>query len=334
MSDGIASLLSTASDTARLRLQAGNGEKQVDDEIFQQFEALFLQQMLKSMRTASLSQGMFQSEQSEFYRDMYDQQIAADLAKKEVLGIANILNRQLGGNHSENAKNNDDSIQQSTIDDVIASAATMTSESVDDDSPKQVTLNLDEFVENLSHKIQEDSQVVNTIHSANDVAQIRPLAFKPETPNEFVDIAYQYAQAPAERLGVDAKVLVAIAALETGWGSHVPKDTGGSSNNYFGIKADSRWEGDHVGSKTLEFEDGAFNELKQSFRAYDSLKESFEDYAEFLLGNERYSYALEFAGDAKRFLSEIQNAGYATDPNYANKILNVLDNAAFSKLRQ
>ena len=72
--------------------------------------------------------------------------------------------------------------------------------------------------------------------------------------------------------------------------------------------------------------------MKQSFRAYESLKDSFNDYAEFLLGNDRYSHALEFASDTKRFLNEIQNAGYATDPNYANKIMNVLNNKAFSLL--
>ena len=334
MSDGIASLLSTASDTARLRLQAGNGEQEVNDEIFQQFEALFLQQMLKSMRTASLSEGMFQSEQSEFYRDMYDQQIATDLAKKEVLGIANILNRQLGGNNIEQADVSESESQMISADKIVSTGVNSVDSKIHHkpDEHKQSSLNA--FVEKLSTDLQINSQTDSNDNSINETKAVRPLAFKPETPNEFVELAYEYAKAPAERLGVNAEVLVAIAALETGWGNHVPNDESGSSNNYFGIKADSRWQGGHVGSQTLEFEGGAFNELKQSFRAYDSLKESFEDYAEFLLGNERYSYALEFAGDAKRFLSEIQNAGYATDPNYANKILNVLDNAAFSKLRQ
>ena len=63
MSQGIASILSTASDTAQLRLQAG-ADGEVDSEVIQQFEALFLQQMLKSMRTASLAEGLFQSDQS------------------------------------------------------------------------------------------------------------------------------------------------------------------------------------------------------------------------------------------------------------------------------
>jgi flagellar protein FlgJ len=334
MSEGIASLLSTASDTARLRLQAGSGEQQVNDEIFQQFEALFLQQMLKSMRTASLSQGMFQSEQSEFYRDMYDQQIATDLAKKEVLGIANILNRQLGDNYSVQNSSDEQDIHATPFNKAISNGVNLIESRVGVESVEQVQHGLDDYVQKLSTYLQSDSKVGADVQSAHEVKAARPLAFKPETPDEFVELAYEYAKAPAERLGVNAEVLVAIAALETGWGSHLPKDHSGSSNNYFGIKADSRWQGEQVGSQTLEFEGSAFNELKQSFRAYESLQESFTDFAEFLLGNDRYSYALEFANDTKQFLNEIQSAGYATDPKYAEKILNVLSNKAFSQLHK
>ena len=121
----IASILSTSSDTSRLRLLAGKGDETVNQEVLQQFEALFLQQMLKSMRTASLSDGMFQSEQTEFYRDMYDQQIAADLAQKEVLGISQIINRQLGGDtpHQEPSEkilnNTGEVIKNSSVNDSV-----------------------------------------------------------------------------------------------------------------------------------------------------------------------------------------------------------------------
>jgi len=322
MSQGIASILSTASDTANLRLQAGSGGE-VDSEIIQQFEALFLQQMLKSMRTASLAEGLFQSDQSEFYRDMYDQQIATDLAKKELLGIANIINRQLGTG-ATHASHDGETINHAKG--MPIDHGDIASININKADVSKIDLsNLTGFVDKLTSSVNE--QVVN---QKQDIDKVRPLAFKPETPNEFFEVAYRYAQAPAEKLGVDPKVLVAIAALETGWGDHVPHDNSGSSNNYFGIKADSRWQGEQVGSQTLEFEQGTFKELTQSFRVYDSLKESFNDYADFLMSNDRYSYALEFAHDTKRFLQEIQNAGYATDPQYANKILNVLSNKVFA----
>ena len=327
MSQGIASILSTASDTARLRLQAG-ADGEVDSEVIQQFEALFLQQMLKSMRTASLAEGLFQSDQSEFYRDMYDQQIATDLANKELLGIAQIINRQLGrapaAEINPEAQQSSESLQGIELDRNDLTPINVTKQTATTNADLS---RLDSFIDNLSKSIHQSS-----IDQSASSENIRPLAFKPESPNEFVEVAYRYAQEPAKKLGVDPQVLVAIAALETGWGNHVPKDNSGSSNNYFGIKADGRWHGEQVGSQTLEFEQGTFKEMKQSFRAYESVKDSFNDYAEFLLGNDRYSYALEFANDTKRFLNEIQNAGYATDPNYANKIMNVLNNKAFSLL--
>ena len=251
---------------------------------------------------------------------MYDQQIAADLADQELLGISKIINQQLSGSASAHVSN-DKNIQ------AIPSGIKVPEKLLEAQLESPAVQRFEKYVENLSESLGE----VSTKIYVSETQSIRPLAFKPESPNEFVELAYEYAQAPAKKLGVDADVLVAIAALETGWGSHLPTDESGSSNNYFGIKADSRWQGEQVGSQTLEFESGTFNELKQSFRAYDSLQESFNDFAEFLLGNDRYSYAIEFSHDAKRFLSEIQNAGYATDPNYANKILNVLNNKAFSE---
>ena len=98
MSQGISSILSSSTDTAQLRLLASRGDSSANSEVLQQFEALFLQNMLKSMRSASLGSSLFQSDQLEFYRDMYDQQIATDLANKEMLGISTLLNRQLGLN--------------------------------------------------------------------------------------------------------------------------------------------------------------------------------------------------------------------------------------------
>lgn len=320
----IASILSTSSDTSRLRLLAGNGDENVNDEVLQQFEALFLQQMLKSMRTASLSDGMFQSEQTEFYRDMYDQQIAADLAQKEVLGISQLINRQLGGREQIETPNESADITSINIADIKRIPHVDVKAGSDD---KQL-----QGVESLVQRfISEIHDVENKRVEELDV--VRPLAFKPETPDQFVDYAYEFSHKPAKELGVDAEVIIAIAALETGWGKHLPTDNGGSSNNYFGIKADDRWSGNYVTSQTLEFEENTFNELKQSFRAYDNLKESFNDFADFILGNERYAQALEFAHDTKRFLHEIQNAGYATDPKYADKILNVLNNKAFEQIR-
>ena len=320
MSQGIASILSAPTNTAQLRLLAANGNAQVNDQVLQQFEALFLQNMLKSMRTASLGEGLFQSDQTEFYRDMYDQQIASDLAAKGTLGISDLINRQLGLK------------SQVSEGETTTSAATNIQAIVPVENAK---FNQTRVAENLSDRLAD--YVLGVPYSeeikANDFANIVPRAktFEPVSPIDFVQYAKSQSSEAADKLGVSSDVIVAIAALETGWGKHVPSDSSGSSNNYFGIKADQRWHGEQVESQTLEFEQGVFNKLAQSFRAYGTLAESINDFANFLLGNERYATALEFAGDAKRFLQEIQQAGYATDPQYAEKVLNVLNSTAFSK---
>ena len=300
MSQAIASILSTSSDTAQMRLLANNGDAAANEEILQQFEALFLQQMLKSMRTASLGDGLFQSEQTEFYRDMYDQHVATDLAKRGIVGIGDLIGEQLGVARTE---------EHSTEEELLNSLQASLSGS-------------------LPNNIFANSAPLHLDGSTS--SQTRALAFRPGNPQEFVEYAQQYTESAAKRLGVSADVIIAIAALETGWGQHVPEDGSGSSNNYFGIKADQSWQGEQVHKETLEFEGGVFNKIEQPFRAYDNLAESFNDFAEFLLGNERYAKALEFAHDSKQFLQEIQNAGYATDPQYANKILKVLSNKVFS----
>lgn len=338
MSEAIASLLSTTSDTARMRLLAGNGDENVDSEVLQQFEALFLQQMLKSMRTASLGDGLLQSDQTEFYRDMYDQQIATDLAKQEVLGISQLINKQLSLNES-NAANVEGTLVDSPFSantgyEKISAVNLQSNNKIEKDIALPVVGQIDaptifekkSSIDGLSEiRLQPFAAIQNNS---------KPLAFKPDSPEDFVDYAYEFSIPAAKRLGVDANVIIAIAALETGWGSHLPSNGDEVSNNYFGIKADSRWQGHAIDSETLEFENGVFNKLKQSFRAYQDLGDSFNDFADFLLGNERYARALEFAHDAKHFLQEIQKAGYATDPKYADKVLNVLNSQAFFGSRQ
>jgi flagellar protein FlgJ len=145
-------------------------------------------------------------------------------------------------------------------------------------------------------------------------------------PKEFVKRLWPWAQEAAEQLGLAPVTLLAQAALETGWGKHMMRLADGSpANNLFGIKADRRWEGGKVSSGTLEFEQGVAVRKKESFRAYDSLRDSFRDYVDFLRSNPRYSEALANSGDAKSFFSELQQAGYATDPAYAEKVVAVLE---------
>jgi len=221
-----------------------------------------MQMMLKSMRSANLGEGIFDSEQSGFYREMFDKQIAIDLAQRQSVGLADVLVRQLS--HSDNA------------------AATGTGATV----------------------VNEE---VAGAHFAS--------------PQDFVARLQGPAQATAKRLGVAPEVLLAQAALESGWGRHVMRGPdGASSYNLFGIKAGPDWQGERLTATTLEYRDGVARKEQAVFRAYDSFAASFGDYADFLQGNPRYREALSQADDPRAYLQSLQDAGYATDPGYAAKI--------------
>ena len=159
-------------------------------------------------------------------------------------------------------------------------------------------------------------------------AAMTPVELPFASPEDFVERLLPIARETAGELGVDPRVLVAQAALETGWGKAViQREDGSSSNNLFGIKADSRWSGDRVHANTLEYEDGLVVRKREPFRAYDSYADSFRDYLAFLRDNPRYGEALNRTGDPRGFMQALQQAGYATDPAYANKILAILDGA-------
>ena len=123
-------------------------------------------------------------------------------------------------------------------------------------------------------------------------------------------------------------MLVAQAALETGWGRHVMAAGAASSNNLFGIKADGRWDGPSVTVSTLEFQGGVMRRVRAPFRAYESLGASFDDYARFVGRQARYQAALDAAraagGDGETYIRHLHRAGYATDPDYADKVVDVM----------
>ncbi|MDT8387888.1 MAG: flagellar assembly peptidoglycan hydrolase FlgJ, partial [Thiogranum sp.] len=153
-----------------------------------------------------------------------------------------------------------------------------------------------------------------------------PQQWTPASPEQFIRDVWPHAKRAAGSLGVQPEALVAQAALETGWGKHMIKaHDGASSFNMFGIKADSRWQGDRTASETLEFRDGLVRKERAQFRVYGSLKDSFNDYAEFLQRNPRYQDALTNTADTPAFTRSLKEAGYATDPAYSEKINNIMN---------
>jgi flagellar protein FlgJ len=140
----------------------------------------------------------------------------------------------------------------------------------------------------------------------------------------FVATMLPMAEQAAKRIGIDPRYLVAQAALETGWGKSVMRNTdGSSSHNLFGIKASGNWQGEQARAITSEFRDGQFVKETAAFRSYDSYQDSFHDLVNLLQGNSRYQGALDAADNPEQFARELQKAGYATDPGYAKKIISI-----------
>ncbi|MEL7309135.1 MAG: flagellar assembly peptidoglycan hydrolase FlgJ, partial [Pseudomonadota bacterium] len=174
-------------------------------------------------------------------------------------------------------------------------------------------------VANDSHDIKSESQPVADT-SANEQTDNRF-----EDVESFISSIWEHAKNAAQKIGLNPAVMVAQAALETGWGKHIiSKADGTSSNNLFNIKSDRSWQGDKASKVTLEFEQGVPVKKQASFRSYQSIKDSVNDFVDFLNENPRYQEALNNTAEPAAFLDSLQKAGYATDPNYADKIKQVL----------
>lgn len=299
----------------QLRQQAGQGrnEQQTLRQVAGQFESLFVNMMLKSMRQASLAEGLFDSEQSKMYQDMADQQLASDLSMRGGLGLQDVIMRQLGGaryaNSAEAVPGQTFSIDTVTV---RPSLGIRVNEKI-----------IEQIREAKPQPLAEDTEVVET-----DMANM-PKRFN--SPEEFVEKLWPYAERAAEKLGVAPEVILSQAALETGWGKFILADQQGSSFNLFNIKA-HRWDGDTVAKNALEYRDGKALHEQSQFRAYDSYQQSFDDYVRFLQTQPRYSQALQHVGDPNAFIEQLHKAGYATDPQYADKIKRIMNSDTLAQM--
>jgi flagellar protein FlgJ len=141
----------------------------------------------------------------------------------------------------------------------------------------------------------------------------------------FVDRMGAAAELASRRSGVPAKLILSQAALESGWGEReIRRPDGRSSHNLFGIKAGGGWRGEVVNVMTTEYDEGGVaHRVSQPFRAYGSYAESFQDYAALIGGSDRYGKVVA-APSAEAAARRIQEAGYATDPGYADKLISIM----------
>ncbi len=161
--------------------------------------------------------------------------------------------------------------------------------------------------------------------AVNTTVQRTPLR-PPASAQEFVALHAQGAQKAEQETGIPASFMVAQAAHETGWGKKAIRMADGSNSfNLFGIKANAAWKGATTQILTTEYIDGKARKVAQTFRAYSSYEESFADYARLMKTSPRYRDVVANAHSARDFAQGLQQAGYATDPAYADKLGRVIN---------
>lgn len=285
----------------------------------QQFEAVFLQMVMKSMRAATPQDGMFDSEQTRFYQELLDSQLAQVLASQGGTGLAAVIERQLS--------------RQDAVTGPEGGAGLPL-------SPPQRSLPLDAPARQLSLPANGSPRALpidsSPVRPANPTVAPPPVSSVPDplpvtaTPaanrdaQGFVAEAWPHAVAASQKTGIPPHFLVAHAALESGWGRAEPRFADGRpSHNLFGIKAGQNWQGATVETVTTEFEGGVASRRVERFRAYGSYEEAFQDYARLLAQSPRYAAVLG-TQDAAGFARGLQRAGYATDPAYASKLERII----------
>jgi peptidoglycan hydrolase FlgJ len=307
-------------------------------EVAKQFEAMFLNMMLKGMRAGEetlFADNYLRGNEMSFHRENLDNQLALHMSASGGVGLADTLHRQLMQRYEPSRSA--EAVDRPALMGDLAGVRRFTGQ------PETVASA--GSVENVALAAAEWRQRQITVRPAvplqpgatapfvssagpdlrPDVAPVRNLPTRFDSPEQFVEHLRPIAERYARELGVDPNVLLAQSALETGWGQKMIRGANGeASYNLFGIKANNNWQGARVNVGTLEFRGGAMQREVASFRAYRSYEESFADYVRLMQSQPRYAPALQHAADSSAYTNQLQQAGYATDPDYAEKIQSVL----------
>ena len=282
-------------------------------QVSRQFEAMFMNMILKSMREATPSSGLIDGQNEKVYRSMLDQQLSQNLSGRG-LGLAEAMLTQLG-----------------------RAAATASGQAAVDTDGQPGGFALDRLV---SFPLKENAGIPigsapSPVRAGADLNLYRVNADRGaggggDNPSlqgkvdDFVARMGSSAQSASAASGVPAPLILAQAALESGWGKReIRGDDGTQSFNLFGIKADRSWKGPVVETMTTEYVDGEPQKVRAKFRAYGSYDEAFADYAKFMTRNPRYADVLS-SGDPAAAAHGLQRAGYATDPDYGHKLVRIM----------
>ncbi|CNK71208.1 flagellar assembly peptidoglycan hydrolase FlgJ [Yersinia vastinensis] len=260
-------------------------------EAAKQMEGMFIQMMLKSMRDASFKDGLLHSQEADMFTSMYDQQISQDIAEQSKMGFADLMVRQMGGQPS---------MTQNTV----------------GVAPAPYSLNMD--------AVKRRETTTQQVSQTNEASLLSRFSGGVEKSADFISRMLQPAITAAQKSGIPHQLIIAQAALESGWGNKEITTTNGKpSHNLFGIKATSDWKGDTTEIMTTEYINGTAQKVKAAFKVYPSYSDALSDYTALLTNNPRYQNVAK-ANSPERAAHALQSGGYATDPSYAKKLINII----------
>ncbi|MGK6311147.1 flagellar assembly peptidoglycan hydrolase FlgJ [Variovorax sp. DT-64] len=280
-------------------------------QVSRQFEALFMNMVLKSMRQAVPQSGLLDSQNEKLYLSMFDQQLTQNLSGRGV-GLAEAMLAQLSRGLPSAVPEGDGDAEGMSLAPPAGFALKPQAGVPLGSSPMPAAVPAARRSADLSiyqSNVERAPATVDSLQGKVDA---------------FVDRMGASAQAASEASGVPAPLILAQAALESGWGKReIRADDGTQSHNLFGIKADRSWKGPTVETTTTEYVDGEPQKVRAKFRAYGSYEEAFTDYAKFITRNPRYANVLA-TDDPAAAAHGLQKAGYATDPQYGHKLVRIM----------
>lgn len=275
-------------------------------KVAQQFESMMVRMMMKSMRDANsvFAEGNFlSSDEGDTYQGMFDDQLALSLSQGRGMGVAETMIRQLQSRFGTS---------QNTV-------------------AQPVEKTVSSYLNTRNTETGPVPGAVAASYAAGKISSVaavhQPMKFDGSVA-EFTENLFEMAKGAAEKLGVEPDILLAQAALETGWGKKISASGDRSSLNLFNIKADKRWSGDSIKVATMEVRDGLAVKEVAAFRAYRSAEHSFNDYVDFIANSPRYEGALQ-SDNSDAYIRNLSAAGYATDPDYADKVLRIANSENF-----
>src|SRR6202051_2425224 len=299
-----------------MRAQANAAPQQGLKAAAKQFDAVFTQMMLKSMREATPSDSPFDSHDSATFTSMLDQQLAQNVGAKGI-GVADMMLKQLMRNAGATATGSADGTGASG--DSSANAGNMAA----------MNAMAKAYANAAGSSTATKASVSGSGYSADSALTPPARGVGSDKVAAFVDRLAAPAQAASSATGIPARFIIGQAALESGWGKREIKNNDGSStHNVFGIKATSDWTGKTASAVTTEYVNGKPQKVVEKFRAYDSYEDALTDYASVLKSNPRYAPVVEASRDAGGFAHGMQKAGYATDPQYAKKLISIMRHIA------